>query len=95
MQGILGCVFSFSLTFSLCWGSWKVLSGILLAEKAARITQPSLMPEALGAGLALPSSPPRADTGLGLSDWIQDSRCPVSPKSKARGKAGWLHPEPG
>lgn len=70
-------------------------TGILLAKKAARITQPSLMPEALGAGLVLSSSLPRAVTGLGLSGWIRDSWCPVSPKSKARGRAVWIYPEPG
>lgn len=58
------CVLLISRLLSLM-GFLESPTGILLAKKAARITQPSLMLEALGAGLALPSSLPRADTGLG------------------------------
>lgn len=68
--------------------------GVLLARKPPGFPS-TLMPEALGQGRALLCSLPSSDTSSGLSDWLWDFWCPVSPKSKARRQAVWLQPEPG
>ena len=92
--GCLECVISLSLAFSLWWGSWKVLLGFCWPGKPPGFPN-TLTPEAPGQGQALPCSLPSSDTGPGLSDWLWDFWCPLSPRSKARRRAVWLHPEPG
>lgn len=86
----------------MCSRYLSPLSGGVLAEsywgsvgkESCQDSQQALMPGALGKGHALPSSLPSSDTGPGLNDWVWDSWCPVSPKSKARRRAVWPHPEP-